>query len=226
VKLLHVFDMDGTLLLGSTATLEISRALGLEARAAELESRLSDGTIGPHEFARSLSSLWHGLTPERVHHAFLASPWIQGIQDVMTAIRDRGDHSLLVTMSPNFFADHLLGFGLETVVSTQFPPLPLDHPPSDCNVMTPCGKLRVVDSRLQELGLERSCCLAYGDSASDLPLFEALDFTIALNSAPCLRRHTRLSYEGTDLRTPFRTLLACRTEQASLPQSPLHSVKN
>lgn len=51
---LHLFDMDGTLLHGSAAAIEISRQLGLDREIAELERGFAAGELTPRS---SLS--WH-----------------------------------------------------------------------------------------------------------------------------------------------------------------------
>jgi phosphoserine phosphatase len=42
---LHVFDMDGTLLKGTTASLQIARHLGCTRELAELEARFAAGEV-------------------------------------------------------------------------------------------------------------------------------------------------------------------------------------
>lgn len=46
-------------------------------------------------------------------------------------------------------------------------------------------------------------CVAYGDSSSDLPLFEWLPGTVAVNGSEALRRVAAARYEGSDLREAY-----------------------
>ena len=112
---LHVFDMDGTLLRSSTANLQISRHLGRLDAMQELEDRFVAGAIAEPGFADELRALWHDLTPELVDRAAEGAPWIEGIDEVCTDIAARGETSMLITMSPEFFARHLHRRGVDVV---------------------------------------------------------------------------------------------------------------
>ncbi|MCY9784350.1 hypothetical protein KIK06_10655 [Nocardiopsis sp. EMB25] len=70
---LHVFDMDGTLLRGTTASLEIARILRCEPQLTDLERRFRRQEIDTRGFARSIHRLWNGLTESDVMSAFVTS---------------------------------------------------------------------------------------------------------------------------------------------------------
>jgi len=63
---LHVFDMDGTLLKGTTASVEIARHLGCSQELAALEARFGAGEIGTRDFAAAIHGLWRTLTQATV----------------------------------------------------------------------------------------------------------------------------------------------------------------
>ena len=68
---------------------------------------------------------------------------------------------------------------------------------------------------LERLGLGADDTVAYGDSASDVPLFEMLDNTVSVNGSESLAEHAALAYEGNDLREAYalgRQLLEGRVE--------------
>lgn len=72
---LHLFDMDGTLLHGSAAAVEISRQLGLDREIAELERGFAAGELTPPQFAQRACDLWAAeLTELTVAAAFDGSP--------------------------------------------------------------------------------------------------------------------------------------------------------
>jgi phosphoserine phosphatase len=134
MSVLHVFDMDGTLLRGTTASIEIARATGTLAQLEELESAFVLGTLDTRGFAAALHGLWRGLTPETVREVFHRSPWIDGMAEVLTDIKDRNEFSA-----------------------------------------------------------------AYGDSGSDIPLFEHLRHTVAVNATPALESLAAHHFTGGDL---------------------------
>jgi phosphoserine phosphatase len=210
---LHVFDMDGTLLRGTSAPIEISRRIGRVEPLAELERGFAAEEITATEFALATRELWHDLTAEIVAEVVADAPWIEGIEDVCRDIAARGERSMLITMSPNFFADHLGARGIDVVRASRFPPLPFALPIDPEGILNPVDKVRLAEEERATHGLPRSACVAYGDSMSDLPLFAVLENTVAVNANPELERAARVAYRGEDLREAYahgRALLGCQ----------------
>lgn len=203
MTMLHVFDMDGILLRETTASLEIARHLGCLPDLIELEKAFAREALSTRAFAAAVCALWGKLQPEQVAEVFDAAAWIGGLAEVMADIRARGEHSLVVTLSPDFFARRLLRFGVDEVVASRFPALPFRHAPDPAGILTPADKISVVNRTLHRLKLPRTRCAAYGDSASDMPLFETLSCTVAVNAGPSVREVALLRYDGDDLREPY-----------------------
>ncbi|WP_437967356.1 HAD-IB family phosphatase [Sorangium sp. So ce260] len=204
MSLLHVFDMDGTLLRGTTASLEIARKLGCLADLAHLEASFGAGTLTTRAFASAICEIWGALTPGVVEEVFSAAPWMLGVAEVMQDIRRRGERSLVVTMSPDFFAARLCSLGVDEVVASRFPSLPFRCAPDPAGILSPADKVTAVDRVRARHGLSREQCIAYGDSRSDAALFEALTCTVAVNADEHLRSRALLHYEGLDLREAYR----------------------
>ncbi|MFF1676907.1 HAD family hydrolase [Streptomyces sp. NPDC058256] len=202
---LHVFDMDGTLLRGTTASLEIARRLGCATDLVRLEESFATGAVDAFGFASEVCRLWRGLTPRITQEVFDRAPWIGGLREVLADIRRRGERSVVVTLSPDFFADRLAAaFGVDEVVASRFPPLPLTTAPDPAGILTPGGKVTAVDRIRRLQGLDRNSCVAYGDSGSDIPLFHELGHTVAVNATASLRELARFHYDGDDLRGAYR----------------------
>ncbi|MFD0690247.1 HAD family hydrolase [Actinomadura fibrosa] len=210
VGYLHIFDMDGTLLAGSTANLEVARQLGTLPELHELEARFAAGTLDTRGFSLEIHRLWQHLTPAAVAAAYAAGPWLEGIAEVCADIRARGEHSAVITMSPDFFARHLLDLGFDDVVASRFPPLPFTAPLDTAGILTPADKVRIADELRARHGLMAEECVAYGDSMSDAPLFRHLPNTVAVNADHHLADIAALDYRGGDLTEAYalaRTLL-------------------
>jgi phosphoserine phosphatase len=208
---LHVFDMDGTLLRGTTASLQIARHLGCTEELAGLEARFAAGEIGTRAFASAIHGLWRSLTGPVVAAVFGACPWLDGIPEVCADIRERGERSVVITMSPDFFARHLLELGFDDVVASRFPALPFREPLDPARILTPDDKVRIVDELRAGHGVVPSRCVAYGDSMSDAPLFRRLTKTVAVNADHHLAELAAVSYRGGDLAGAYalgRALLA------------------
>jgi phosphoserine phosphatase len=208
---LHVFDMDGTLLKGTTASVQIARHLGCAEELAGLEARFAAGEIGARDFAVAIHGRWRSLTRPAVAEVFGACPWLEGIPEVCADIRERGERSVVITLSPDFFARHLLELGFDEVMASRFPALPFRGPLDPGGILTPADKVRIVEELRARHGLPSSRCVAYGDSMSDAPLFRRLAKTVAVNADHHLAGLAAVSYRGGDLAGAYalgRVLLA------------------
>jgi phosphoserine phosphatase len=192
---LHVFDMDGTLLAGS-ACLEISKHVGAIDAVNDIELRWGRGEVGHVEFYDLCIPLWTGLKPSDIDEVFRVTPWIDGIASVFADISKRGEHSAVVSLSPQFFVDRLLDWGLSTAHGAR---VQAGEEVDAALVLTPDSKVSILADLMQEYGVEDQDCVAYGDSSSDLPLFAYLSNTVSVNGTQPLRKVAARHYEGTDL---------------------------
>ncbi|HEV7710419.1 MAG TPA: haloacid dehalogenase-like hydrolase, partial [Asanoa sp.] len=178
----------------------IGEATGTVAAVAELEAAFVAGLIDTAGFAVGVHRLWQELTLETVAAVYAAGPWLSGIREVCADIRRRGERSLVVTLSPDFFASLLLAEGVDEVVASRFPAVPFVTPVDPAGILTPADKVRVVEEARARLGVPRSQCVAYGDSLSDGPLFAHLGATtVAVNADARLKAVAGAAYDGDDL---------------------------
>ncbi|MFD7015155.1 HAD family hydrolase [Streptomyces sp. NPDC059161] len=200
---LHLFDLDGTLMRGSAAPVEISRQLGLLSEIGELERELATGRIGPPEYAVRVHALWSGLTELHVATAFATAPWLAGIRDVWREIRERGDYCAVISLSPSFFVERLLGWGAHAAHGSRFPEVPFTRPVDPAGILSPAAKVTVMGRLCAEFGVGAGDCVAYGDSMSDVELFAAVPVSVAVNADHHLAGRATHTYSGGDLREAF-----------------------
>jgi phosphoserine phosphatase len=196
---LHLFDLDGTLLHGTSAPVEISRQLGLEAETVALDREISAGLIGPPEYATRVHALWAELTEAHVAAAFEGAPWLARIREVWAEIRDRGDYCAVVSLSPSFFVERLTGWGAHAAYGSRFPAVPFTQPVDPAGVLSAAAKVRIADQLCARFGVTRADCVAYGDSSSDTDLFGAVPVSVAVNADRHLSGLATHSYMGGDL---------------------------
>ncbi|MDT9695595.1 haloacid dehalogenase-like hydrolase [Streptomyces sp. P17] len=196
---LHLFDLDGTLLHGTSAPVEISRQLELEAETVALDLAISEGGIGPPEYAAQVHTLWAQLTEAHVTAAFEAAPWLDRIREVWAEIGQRGDYCAVVSLSPSFFVERLTGWGAHAAHGSRFPALPFTEPVDPAGVLSAAAKVLVADCLCAEFGVTRADCIAYGDSLSDMDLFAAVPISVAVNADRRLSGLATHSYMGRDL---------------------------
>ncbi|MFJ9021751.1 HAD family hydrolase [Streptomyces sp. NPDC102259] len=204
---LHLFDLDGTLLYGTSAPLEISRQLGLEAETVLLEQSISAGLIGPPEYAAQVYDLWTQLTEEHVTAAFEGAPWLARIREVWAEIGRRGEYCAVVSLSPSFFVERLTGWGAHATYGSRFPAVPFTEPMDPAGALTAAAKVLIADRLCAEFGVTRDDCVAYGDSLSDKDLFGVVPVSVAVNADRHLSGLATHSYVGKDLWDAYE--LAC-----------------
>ncbi|MFF5534458.1 HAD family hydrolase [Streptomyces cinerochromogenes] len=196
---LHLFDLDGTLLHGTTAPVEISRQLGLEAETVALDRAIAAGRIGPPEYAAQVHALWADLTEAHVRAAFEAAPWLARIREVWAEIRSVGEYCAVVSLSPSFFVELLLDWGAHAAHGSRFPAVPFTEPVDPSGVLSAAAKVTIADRLCVDFGLTRADCVAYGDSSSDTELFAAVPVSVAVNADAHLTGLATHSYTGRDL---------------------------
>jgi phosphoserine phosphatase len=196
---LHLFDLDGTLLYGTSAPVEISRQLGLERETVALDRSIAAGEIGPPEYAQRVHTLWAELTEAHVAAAFDRAPWLARIRDVWAAIRKRGDYCAVVSLSPSFFVERLTGWGAHAAHGSRFPAVPFTEPVDPTGVLSAAAKVMIADRLCRQFGVTRADCVAYGDSSSDTDLFAAVPVSVAVNADHRLTGLATHAYEGKDL---------------------------
>ncbi|WP_438487014.1 HAD family hydrolase [Streptomyces sp. S186] len=201
---LHLFDMDGTLLHGSAAAVEISRQLGLDREIAELEREFAAGALTPAGFAQRACALWAAeLTEAQVAAAFEGAPWLAGIRDVWADIRARGERCAVISLSPGFFVERLLAWGVDTAHGSRWPAVPLREPLEPAGILSSSAKVRITDELCARYGLTRDDCVAYGDSMSDSELFAVVRESVAVNADHHVSGLAKYAYTGRDLREAY-----------------------
>jgi phosphoserine phosphatase len=207
---LHLFDLDGTLLHGTSAPVEISRQLGLEAETVALDRAISSGLIGPPEYAAQVYELWSGLTDAHVTTAFEGAPWLASVREVWSEIRSSGEYCAVISLSPSFFVERLTGWGAHAAYGSRFPAVPFTEPVDPTGVLNAAAKVLIADRLCAEFGVRRADCVAYGDSLSDKDLFEVVPLSVAVNADRHLTGLATHSYAGRDLWDAYELVRGAR----------------
>ncbi|MBB4887772.1 haloacid dehalogenase-like hydrolase [Streptomyces netropsis] len=200
---LHLFDLDGTLMYGSAAAIEISRQLGVEREIDELERGFAAGELTPPRFAALAVELWADLTEAQVAAAFEGAPWLSGIREVWADIQARGERCAVISLSPGFFVERLLTWGADAAHGSLWPAVPFREPVNPAGILDAAAKVRIADELCEKFGLSRGDCVAYGDSMSDARLFEVVPVSVAVNADHHVRDVAVHAYTGRDLREAY-----------------------
>ncbi|WP_344565357.1 HAD-IB family phosphatase [Streptomyces axinellae] len=228
---LHLFDLDGTLLYGSAAAVEISQQLGVEREIRALERAFAARELSPPQYAERACALWSGLTDQVVAAAFAGAPWLAGIREVWAEIRASGDRCAVISLSPDFFVRGLLDWGAHAAYGSRWPEVPCgipdgsrgtqsarstvstrypSRPVDPAGILTPAAKVKVAKKLCAEFGVLPQDCVAYGDSLSDTELFAAVPVSVAVNADHHVRAVASYAYTGRDLRDAYRLVSVAR----------------
>jgi phosphoserine phosphatase len=196
-----VFDLDGTLLRGTSVSLLLAQWLGREAEIAKLERAFQAHEISNSVVADTSAAWFAGQCTADVWRVLAEGPWIDGMAETFQALAAAEVSLLLGTITWSFAAEMLNerhGFAavsgtemavadgiLSGVVSRYFD----EH-----------DKLRFVEEWCADNGHSMSQVAAVGDSRSDVPLFRSVGLSIALNATPDAKDAASHVLDADDLR--------------------------
>jgi phosphoserine phosphatase len=202
---LHIFDMDGTLLPGTSASMEIARQIDMVSQFQDLEGALIRGEIDSSGYAHRAYRMWSALGEHHVVGAFEGAPWLTGIREVWADITARGDHCAVISLSPDFFVTRLRTWGVHHARASVFPAFPFapDAVLDLTGILLPESKVAIADELCAHYGVGRADCVAYGDSLSDTALFGVVPVSVAVNGDAHVSHLATHAYAGGDLREAY-----------------------
>jgi phosphoserine phosphatase len=167
-----VFDLDGTLLTGTSVLRLLAEHLGHADEVTELDRAISAGEISSQEIAERSAAWFAGCTTSEMDAVLSTGPWIGRIDDTLQALTAAGTHVLLATITWRFAAEMLRErHGFAAVSGTE---LQIDAGVLSGKVTRPFDehdKLQFVEDWCAAAGFTLEQVAAVGDSRSDLPLF-------------------------------------------------------
>ena len=176
------FDMDGTLIRGTTANLFYAKLLGVEDEVIGLEKKFKAGQIESQEFALEVSNIMSGLTVDFVRENFDMVPVVDGIGETIELLNKLGIITVIATTSNRLFAECLQAkYGFQYIYGTEHKVFPDGRIGAGEKICSGAHKLLCI----QELAKKYKCpmkkVIAVGDSVSDLPIFSGVGYRIAFN---------------------------------------------
>jgi phosphoserine phosphatase len=198
--------MDGTLLPSTTACVELAKITNTLAALQELEQHLRVGKIDTKAFAIGIYRLWGKLEPELIMNAFNDCPKLDNIKSVIHDIAETGGRTCLITMAPDYFAQHFSEYGFNYIFASRFPTD--SRSDLDLNaILTPADKPRIVRQVCDIEKLPFDQAVAFGDSISDMDLFQRLKYTVSVNGGMEIEQAALIRYRGMDLWPAYFQLL-------------------
>jgi phosphoserine phosphatase len=185
-KWLVVFDMDGTLLPGTTSAREISRIAGALAEISELEQRYSLNEVDSMAFSVEALRLWGSEGEGVFRRAWDAAPKLRNIDQTLDTLHRNGAVTCLITMAHRAFAECFSSF--QHIYSSDY----------GQRIINPEDKPRIASMLASEFNVPPERIAAFGDSHSDIPLFRTVTHSVAINGSDDVVSLARHCYIGTD----------------------------
>jgi len=179
------FDLDGTLVPGTSVSQNLADRLGHGALLAELERRYAAQEVTNAIVADRQAEQFAGRDRREMTTHLESIPRIGGIQATLARLRSTGIDSLLCTVTWRFAAECFQQwYGFAAVSGTE-----IEEGPDGRFTGKVARHFNKYDRRdfvveyCRRRNIDLSTCIAVGDSHSDAPMFGAVVFSVALNAS-------------------------------------------
>lgn len=182
---LLVSDLDGTLVTGTTALQHLRDWMGRGPALEGVGERLALGGVSDREVAEAHAPSYRGIAVADAVEAMASIPSVGGIAEGVALLQQRSVDACIATVSWRFAAQaladragftHVCGAELEVDGRGSFTGRVARH-------FAPEDKVAFVSEHCRRAGFGLDRVVAVGDGRSDLPLFRAVGFSVALNAS-------------------------------------------
>jgi phosphoserine phosphatase len=196
-----VFDLDGTLLHGTTVSLLLAEWLGQAAEITELERAFHAHEISNRVVADTSAGWLAGKSTAEAWRVLTNGHWIDGMAETFRALDAAGASLLLGTITWSFAAEMLRDrYGFAAVSGTEMQASNGVLSGTVSRYFDEHDKVRFVEEWCAQNRFSMSQVAAIGDSRSDVPLFRRAGMSIALNATPDARAAAAHVLDTEDLR--------------------------
>lgn len=185
---------------GTSVSQHLADRFGHGEQMEELERRYASGQISNSVVAEEQAAMYRGKTESEVIAALADITCISGIDTTLRTLREHRIESLLCTVTWTFAAEEfqrrhrfLAASGTQIALADGVLTGAVQR---HCNER---DKLDFVRAYCDSAGIRLADCIAVGDSRSDVPLFEAVGFSIAINASPQAQAAADVAIDTDDL---------------------------
>jgi phosphoserine phosphatase len=195
-----VFDLDGTLLRGTSVSLLLAEWLGQAEEIAELERAFHAHEISNGVVADTSAGWLAGQSTVEAWRVLTEGPWVAGMTETFQVLAADGVSLLLGTITWSFAAEMLRDrYGFAAVSGTEMEATDGVLSGTVSRYFDEHDKVRFVEDWCAQNGFSMSEVAAVGDSRSDVPLFRRAGTSIALNATPDAREAATHTLDTDDL---------------------------
>ncbi|SEE64533.1 phosphoserine phosphatase [Streptomyces sp. 3213] len=208
------FDVDGTLVPGTSSSVFLAGHLGHCDELAEAEDAYASGALDNRRVSELDAAGWAGVAEEQVSGWLDGLPLVSGITETVAWCRRNGLVPVLATLAWSPVGSYLTDrFGFHAFGGPRLETADGRFTGRVARHFDEYGKRDVALAQARELGLAPRCCGAVGDNRSDLPLFAS----VAFNASPGARAAATAAVDGDDLRAVLPVLSRLVTVTRSRP---------
>lgn len=194
------FDIDGTLVPGTTSGAFLAERLGHLDALKDAERRYEAGELDNHEVCRVDGLGWTGRTPAEVRAWLADLPLVGGVGETLAWCRANAVLPVLASLAWAPVGEYLADrFGFADWCGPTLVVAEGRYTGAVDASLDEFGKRDFVLAACAEAGVPAQRCVAVGDSRSDLPLFAAVGQAVAFNGTPAARAASDHQVDGSDL---------------------------
>ncbi|MFJ6810098.1 HAD family hydrolase [Streptomyces anulatus] len=196
------FDVDGTLVPGTSSSVFLAGFLGHRDELAKAEDAYASGALDNRQVSELDAVGWAGVPEDHVSGWLDGLPLVSGITETVTWCRQNGLVPMLATLSWSPVGSYLTDrFGFHGFSGPR-----LETTDGRFTGRVAChfdeyDKRDFALAQARELGQAPRSCAAVGDSRSDLPLFASVGLSVAFNASAGARADATVTVDDDDLRS-------------------------
>lgn len=195
------FDVDGTLVPGTSSSAFLAGFLGHRDELTEAEDAYARGVLDNRQVSELDAAGWAGVPVERVAGRLGGLPLVAGIAETVAWCRRNALVPFLATLAWSPVGSHLSErFGFHAFCGPRPETAGGRFTGRVARHLDEYGKRDFALAQARGLGLAPGSCGAVGDSRSDLPLFASVGLSVAFNAGADARAAATVAVDGEDLR--------------------------
>jgi phosphoserine phosphatase len=195
------FDVDGTLVPGTSSSTFLAGLLGHREKVAKAEDAYAAGVLDNRQVSELDAAGWAGVSQKQVLGWLDGLPLVPGIAETVAWCRKNGLVPVLATLawSPvgSYLADR---FGFHSFSGPRLETADGRFTGRVARHFDEYDKRDFALTHARNLGLDSRACGAVGDSRSDLPLFASIGLSVAFNASEAARAVATATVDDDDLR--------------------------
>ena len=201
------FDVDGTLVPGTSTSLFLAGFLGHRDELARAEDAYATGAMDNRQVSELDAAGWAGASEDQVSGWLDGLPLVAGIEETVDWCRQNGLVPVLATLAWSAVGGCLMDrFGFQGFCGPQLATAGGRFTGRVARHFDEHDKRDFALARARELGLDPRSCGAVGDSRSDLPLFASVGVSVAFNASAGARAAATVAVDDDDLRSVLPAL--------------------